>query len=157
MPVLARKNLQLQVSIDQVVLLQAPEPLPDLSRAHRPDAVHSLEIAMAGPDDRVERAEVAHDLADDRLGKPRHLREHAVAARLDRQVERVHVFIDEWLPQHRRFRYAYEVVDPASPNYEAADKITSSIELRAGHVYNVRLSMENGHPEIVELISEVEG
>src|SRR3954468_99774 len=38
--------LELQVAVDEIVLLEPPEPLPDLPRPHGSDAVHGLEIAL---------------------------------------------------------------------------------------------------------------
>ena len=62
--------LQLEVPIDEVVLLQPSQALADLPGAYRSDAVDGLEIAMTGPDDRVETAKITYDMADDALGKP---------------------------------------------------------------------------------------
>ena len=73
------------------MLLEAPQALADLPRAHRADAVDRLEVAVARANDGVEAAEVAHDVADDAFREPRELLEHPVAARRDGEVERVRV------------------------------------------------------------------
>src|SRR4051812_20804911 len=79
--------LELQVAVDQVVLLQPPEALPDLPGPYRTDTLDCLEIALRGPHDHVQRAEVADDAPDHGLGDARDVREHPVAARLNRCVE----------------------------------------------------------------------
>src|SRR5436190_1798798 len=47
-------ELELQVAVDQVVLLQPAQALPDLACAHRPDALDRLELALRGARDRLE-------------------------------------------------------------------------------------------------------
>ena len=64
-----RQRLELQVAIDEIVLLQAAQPFADFAGADGADSVHRFEVAVAGPDDRVEALEVAHDVADDRVGR----------------------------------------------------------------------------------------
>ena len=61
--------LKLQIAVNEIVLLQAPQALADLARPDGPDALDRLEVALGGADDRLERAEAGHDLADDRLGQ----------------------------------------------------------------------------------------
>jgi hypothetical protein len=56
-----------------------------------PDPVDGLEVAVARPDDRVERREVLDEMADDVVGKPGDAREDPVAPRLDAEVERIGV------------------------------------------------------------------
>src|SRR5262245_19229549 len=82
---------QLEVPVDEVVLLQPAQPLADLVRPGGAGAVHGLEIAVAGADDRVERAEIPYDVADYALRDARQLLQHAVAARGDRDVQGVGV------------------------------------------------------------------
>jgi hypothetical protein len=60
--------LELQVAVDEIVLLEAAQAFPDLPRSHGTDPVDRLEIAVARPDDRVQRAEVPYDVTDDRIG-----------------------------------------------------------------------------------------
>ena len=79
---------ELQIPIDEIVLLP-PQPLADLAGADGADAVDGLEVAMAGPDHGVEALEVAHDVADHRVGQAGNPREDAIAARLHCVVERV--------------------------------------------------------------------
>src|SRR6266404_4032032 len=86
---LARANLKLQVPVREVVFLEPPEARPDLPRPDRPDSLDALQISLGGPDDCVERTEVVDDPMDDRIGKPRDVRKHPVAARRDGEVQRI--------------------------------------------------------------------
>jgi len=70
------------------VLLEAAEAGPDLPGPHRSDPLHALEVALRGPHDGVERAEVVDHPADDVLRDARDVGEHAIAARGDGEVER---------------------------------------------------------------------
>ncbi len=45
---------ELEVAVDQIVLLEAPEALADLPGAHGADAVDGLELPLARADDGVE-------------------------------------------------------------------------------------------------------
>ena len=85
---MASAQLQLEVAIDEIVLLQPPEALPDLAGPDGPHALHGLEIALGGADDRVEGLEVGHDPADHRFGDAGDVREDAISTRLDRRVDR---------------------------------------------------------------------
>ena len=87
----AASGLELEITIDEIVLLEPPQPLADLPSPHGSHAVHCLQLAMARPDDRIEAPEVAHDVPDDGVRKPGDPGEHAVPARLHAQVERVRV------------------------------------------------------------------
>src|SRR5712691_12055909 len=63
------RRLQLQIAVHEVVLLEPAQALADLPCAHGADAGDTLEIALRGPDDRVEGAEVSDDPPDHRLGQ----------------------------------------------------------------------------------------
>jgi ribonuclease HI len=77
--------------------------------------------------------------------------------RMGGQTVEVHIIVDQWLPApHSCLELIYEVTDEASPYFECVDKITSKIEVRAGHVYLVRLNEDQGHPQIVEVLHEVD-
>src|SRR3972149_1650726 len=65
-----RRPSQLEVPVDQVVLLQAPEALADLPGPDRADAVDGLEVPVARPQDRLEGAEVPYDVGAEASGKP---------------------------------------------------------------------------------------
>src|SRR5438874_372574 len=80
-------ELELQVAVDQVVLLQPAQALPDLACAHRPDALDRLELALRGARDRLEARQARDEALDDRVGQARNVREHAIAARRDTVVE----------------------------------------------------------------------
>src|SRR3954451_3743639 len=84
-------SLELQGAVDQVVLLQPAQPLANVTRANRPDAADRLEVALRRADDRLEVAEIRHDLPDDGLRQSGDVREDAVAARRDGVVERIDV------------------------------------------------------------------
>ena len=60
-------QLELEIPVHEIVLLQPTEPFADLAGPHRSDALDRLELALRGPDDRVEAAEIRHDPADERL------------------------------------------------------------------------------------------
>src|SRR5262249_28082247 len=79
-----RGSSELQIAIDEVVLLQTAQPLADLARPDCPHAVHSLQIALGGPHDRVQGAQVADDPADHLLRQARDVGQDPVAAGLDR-------------------------------------------------------------------------
>src|SRR5262245_24563148 len=81
--------LQLQVAVDEIVLLQAPEPLPDLARAALTDPFDGLELPVGGADDRVEALEAVHHASDHGLREARDVGEHAVTPGSDAVVERV--------------------------------------------------------------------
>src|SRR5207237_9142861 len=62
------KWLELEVPVDEIVLLEAPEALPDLPRPHRPDPGDRLEVALGRPQDRLQPVHVRHDLPDHLFG-----------------------------------------------------------------------------------------
>src|SRR5690348_528892 len=80
-------RLKLQIAVNEVVLLEPPQPLADLPGPHRTDTFDRLEIPLRGPDDRVERLEMGDDLAHRRLRQARDVGEDAVPARLHRVVQ----------------------------------------------------------------------
>jgi hypothetical protein len=47
----ASRALELEITVDEVVFLQATQAFADLARADRANAGNSLEIALRGPDD----------------------------------------------------------------------------------------------------------
>ena len=53
------------------MLLEPPQPFPDLAGSDGADALDGLEVALGGPDNRVERAKVGDDPAHDELRHPR--------------------------------------------------------------------------------------
>src|SRR5256885_13014176 len=83
-------DLDREVAVDQVVLLEAAETLADLAGPNGADALHLLQVALRGADDRVEPVERRDDAPDHALREPRDVREHREAARRHRVVERVH-------------------------------------------------------------------
>src|SRR2546426_1061006 len=80
---------EVQIPLDEIVLLQPAQALADLTRPHRPDAGDRLEISLGRADDRVQVAQVADDLLDDRVGKPGDPREDPKASRSNAVVERI--------------------------------------------------------------------
>ena len=67
MGVFGLSRLKLQVTVDEIVLLEAPQALADLPGPDGAHALHGLEIALGGPDDGIEGLEVAHDPPDEWL------------------------------------------------------------------------------------------
>jgi hypothetical protein len=64
---------KIQISVDQILLLEPPQALPDLPRPHGADAVDLLQLGLRRTHECLEAAEVVDDVADDALGQPRHL------------------------------------------------------------------------------------
>ena len=83
----------LQVPIDQIDLLEPPQPLADVLDASRADSVDSRELGVGGRDHVLEATELLNDFLDDKLGDPRDATEDAVAARADREVEGVELAV----------------------------------------------------------------
>src|SRR3954453_7692799 len=83
------RELQLQVAVDQVVLLQAAQALADLAGPYRADAFDRLELALRRLRDHFEPGQAGDDPFDDRVGQSRDVREHAIAPRRYRVIERV--------------------------------------------------------------------
>src|SRR5438132_847916 len=79
-----------EIPVDEVVLLKAAQALADLPGSNRADAVDSFQVPLRGAHDRVEPVHLGHDAPDHAVGEPWDVREHAVAARRHRVVERVH-------------------------------------------------------------------
>jgi ribonuclease HI len=52
--------------------------------------------------------------------------------------------------------YRYEVVDEGSPFLGNVDQAESTISLARGHTYRVLMSQNSSHPQIVDLIEELE-
>src|SRR5207245_1715189 len=83
-------SLQLEVPVDQVVLLEAAEALPDLPGPDRADPGNGLEVALGGADDRLQTVHVRDDPLHDLVGETRDVGQDAEAAGRHRVVERVH-------------------------------------------------------------------
>src|SRR3712207_4165926 len=79
----------LQVAIHEVDLLQAAETLADVLGADLADALDGLQLGVGGGQHLVQAAELVDDLLDDELRQPRDAPEDPVAARRDREIERV--------------------------------------------------------------------
>jgi ribonuclease HI len=60
--------------------------------------------------------------------------------------------------KHRLTRYRYEVISPNSPYFGSVDFIfaASSLDIRPGHHYLVRVNNNTRNPQIVELLTELE-
>lgn len=74
---------------------------------------------------------------------------------MEGQDATVHIVTDEYLREHRCYRYVYEVMDADGEFSSPPDKIFSDIMLNAGHFYDVRFNSDQGHPQIEELYREV--
>src|SRR5215208_7912871 len=84
-------GLQLEIAVDEVVLLEPPEALADLARAHGPHALDGLELALRGAHDRFEAAHVRYDAVDHGFREARDVGEDAVATGRDAVVGGVDV------------------------------------------------------------------
>src|SRR5207247_945180 len=80
---------EVQIPLDEIVLLQPAQALADLAGPHRADACDRLEVSLGRTDDRVQVAQVADDLLDDRVRKSGDPREDPKAARSNAVVERI--------------------------------------------------------------------
>lgn len=70
------------------------------------------------------------------------------------QEEVVRLVTDRLVRPHNVYRYMYEVVDRASPDYQKVDYVFSHILLNAGHIYRVRFNADMGYPQIEEMLEE---
>src|SRR5207247_5242109 len=68
-------DLDREVAVDQVVLLEAAEALADLAGPDGAHALHLLQVALRGADDRVEPVHRRDDAPDHALREPRDVRE----------------------------------------------------------------------------------
>lgn len=75
---------------------------------------------------------------------------------MEGQDATVHIVTDEYLREHRCYRYVYEVMDSEGEFSTPPDKIFSDIMLNAGHFYDVRFNSNQGHPQIEEMYREVD-
>lgn len=66
------------------------------------------------------------------------------------------VVTDSFLRPQKMYVYKCEVVSPDSPYFEKVDNLYSTILLKAGHTYDVRLNDEPKRPRIEELYGEVD-
>jgi hypothetical protein len=55
----------LQIPLDEIVLLQAPQPFAYLACPNGPDTGDRLQISLGRTDDRVQVAELSHHFSDD--------------------------------------------------------------------------------------------
>ena len=65
----------LQIPLDEIVLLQAPQPFTYLAGPYGADTGDRLEITLRRTDDRVQVAEPSHHLLDDAVRQPRDARD----------------------------------------------------------------------------------
>lgn len=76
---------------------------------------------------------------------------------MEGQVMTVRIVQAQYLPPpHRRSRYKYEVADDASPYRGKVDWAESSLELKRGHTYSVRVNEPPENPRFIELLEEIE-
>lgn len=104
--------------------------------------------AMSGGKRQVQPARVRHKKSPHRI--------EVGNVRMDGQDVTVHIVTDEYLREHRVYRYVYEVMDPDGAFTTPPDKIFSDIMLNAGHFYDVRLNSDQEHPQIEEVYREVD-
>src|SRR4051812_14633372 len=63
------RDLGLEVAVDEIDLLKPAQALANLLRANLADTLDVLELTAGRGEHHVERAELAHDVLDDGLGK----------------------------------------------------------------------------------------
>lgn len=68
----------------------------------------------------------------------------------------IRVVTSEYLSVQRISKYKYEVLSKDSKYFGLVDIIFSTIHLRAGRHYEVRVNQESRNPQIIELIREIE-
>lgn len=71
------------------------------------------------------------------------------------QIMDAYIIGAQWMKEHRIWKYRYQVASKDNPDYDALDWIYSTIHLRDGHTYKVRVNDNMGNPQILELIDEV--
>jgi hypothetical protein len=67
------KGSKIQISVDQILLLEPPQALADLAGPHRANALDLLQLGLRRAHEGLEAAEVVDDVADHAFGQPRHL------------------------------------------------------------------------------------
>src|SRR5271155_5336929 len=88
-----RSVSSLQVAIHEVDLLQSAQALADVLRPDLPHALARLQFGVAGAQQLIQAAELAHDPSDRQSRQPRDAPQHPVAARRDGVVERVQLAV----------------------------------------------------------------
>src|SRR6185312_6822498 len=88
-PALRPRWSGLQVAVHEVDLLLPAKALADVLRPDLADALDGLQLPVAGGEQLFQPAELLDDALHDEARQPRNAAEDAVAARRDREVERV--------------------------------------------------------------------
>lgn len=69
---------------------------------------------------------------------------------------RIRVITSEYLRVQRVIRYKYEVLSKGSKYFRNVDFIFSTLDLRAGHHYEVVVNKNSSNPEILRVLREIE-
>lgn len=75
---------------------------------------------------------------------------------MDGQRITIRICETQYLTEHKIWRYRYEVMSKKSPYYMNASWITSTILLRDGHNYYVRLNDNSSNPQILKKFREID-
>jgi hypothetical protein len=80
------------------------------------------------------------------------------SVKMEGQEMRIRVLDPLTIRKHHLTRYRYEVISPDSPYFGNVDFIfaASTLDIRPGHHYVVRVNNNTMNPQIVELLQELE-
>jgi ribonuclease HI len=68
----------------------------------------------------------------------------------------IYIIEVQWMSVQKIWKYRYQVASKDSSDYMAIDFIHSSAHMRDGHYYEVQLNDSTNHPQVLEVIREVE-
>ena len=77
------------------------------------------------------------------------------ASNLAANYSTIRIITQEWQRLQRLWKFKYEVMSKASPEFGFVDIVFGTDNLRAGHAYYVRLNNVRGNPRIVKVYREV--
>jgi len=61
-----------------------------------------------------------------------------------------------WMRVQKTWQYRYQVTSKDSLDYHNTDWIYSNKQMRDGHYYQVQMNDDMGHPQVLEVIREVD-
>lgn len=67
----------------------------------------------------------------------------------------IRIITSEYMQVQQTNKYRYEVMSKHSQYYKSIDFLYSSIPLKPGHIYSVRLNRDSGNPGILKVFKEV--
>ena len=81
---------------------------------------------------------------------------HVGSIKMEGQTFAIRVVTDTYLKTQKLYKYMYEVLTESSPYCGNADYIYSTLLLRAGHHYQVRVNSESRNPRIIDVLCEID-